>query len=135
MGDWEDKLIEEIKRVQKKASSGSSVSAPKDPLAECYEQIVAVFEASIGRISVGLGLAPDKDTGTSDRRRWTYGARALALRFDRAAAKIFVTIDVGTDLAFEELTLSHCELVDQRGKRVVVDELSQRFVSRLFRGR
>ncbi len=133
MAGWEDNLIDELQ--QRKAAAATMTSPALDPLQLAFVSLVGRTRASIQRIAEAVGAGvEDRGSEADGRVRWTYGQRTLAIRFDQAAAKVFVSSDLGHTLIQEELTTVRADLVDQRGRPANVEDVAARFVTVLFKG-
>ncbi|MFT7625593.1 MAG: hypothetical protein ACI9WU_004784 [Myxococcota bacterium] len=130
---WEKNLIDEL---QSRSFSAATATSPSlDPVHAAFIAIVQTFRASIQRLATALGATVEgRGDETDERIRWTYATRALSVRYDGSTGRVFVNADVGTDLISDELVVVAAVLSDQRGRPVAVDELTQRFVTLLFRG-
>ena len=131
MSSWEDKLITDLKRAQ--TTGAADAQRALDALADGYKQLTDAAIAAVLRISEAVGVEVDARPG-EDRTRWTFGTRALSIRLDRDGEKVFINVDLGNDLAVEELSAVAGKLQDSRGQAADVAAITERFVTLLFRG-
>jgi hypothetical protein len=135
MSNWAEKLIDEL-RSQEPPTPDASGSHAVEPLRTHYEATVRVCKAAVERIQEAL-RAPVNQQGVTgeDRIRWVFGTRSLNVRLDPDGEKYFVSVDLGDDLIITEINVDETGTQRSHGEAIHSEEVAERFVSLLFRGR
>ncbi len=140
MAGWQDELVATLTGGEGGASTQGPTTDSRATASarahEVFELLRTAFGSAIASVAGRLNTTVEgrHDEG-AHRGRWTFAARSITLRLDADAARVFLSADVGHDLALEELDVAQDGAVtDARGRPVATDELVQRFVTLLFRG-
>ncbi len=136
--DWKARLIDSLRG---EAPGDGGAAAREQALELTFSRLVDAVGAAIGVIAEGAGVAAGIQGSKRDGRvRWTHRGRHLAVRLDRAVGRCVLAIDTGREWSQSEVlpapTLGAAQegpsLVDGDGAPVLLDELTERFVTRLF---
>jgi hypothetical protein len=135
MEDWEQRLARELQRKSSPAAAPDAEPAAPDALGAAFRDAAERVGASVERVAKAVGVPAEiADEPEAGRIQWTVGPRRLRLRLDREAAKFFVSVESDAGLELCELALEDGRVVTG-GAPADVDQVVQRFVTLLFRGR
>jgi len=133
MTDWEDDLVNHLATGETQAIRDEDIRPLEDLITSAFKAVRNALADTIQRIAERADAVVDCiEDVPSGRIRWTYGERVLALRIERSTDRLFLSIDLGTNLLLDHITVNDHELSDNKGRSVTKDELAERFVPLLF---
>ncbi len=132
--DWKARLINDLKAT---GSPDGGAAAREQALEAAFGRLVDALGAAIGVIAEGAGVSAGVQGSKRDGRvRWTYLGRHLSVRLDKAVGRCVVAIDTGREWSQLEVLAGprggETALVDAEGAPLLIDEVTERFVTRLF---
>jgi hypothetical protein len=133
--DWKEQLIATIKDD---SLGKARASARAEALEHAWLELEVALASAVSDVSHGIGITIEPWGTVQDGRvRWQFAGRQLAVYVDRATARCIVSIDLGHGLEMWAFSPNEggAGLLDEAGVVTAIDEICERAVSLLFRGR